>query len=384
MACTPVATLLLGEVPGRLRVKNDGNVEVAWSPDSRTVACTGMLDFSTPVVELWDVDDSQRCKRRFTGHTQPLLAVAFSPDGSCIASGGYGHVHSGASDGKVRLWDVATGTVRAPLESVTENHAASCVRAIAFSRDGKLLAVAARSFIQLWQTEAPHALQQSWRVLDGGCHCGVQAVCWSPDGALLACATDNGLVKLWETTAFACTSTFTASDAGKHALIACICFSPCGAKLATSGYDYTAKIWDLATTACLATFGHRNWVVSCCWSPSGGMLATCDYSDNTITLWDPKTLAVKGTLRGHTTSVFSLAWSPDSAFLASGSRNNIVKLWPMIWSTALHRRFSATTQRRVLVAVRCLTRKGIRQSRLGVDGCHHILQSILRQAFSLD
>lgn len=55
----------------------------------------------------------------------------------------------------------------------------------------------------------------------------------------------------------------------------------------------------------------------------------------------------------------------------------------MIWSTDLHRRFSATTRRRVLVAVRCLRRKGISQSRLGVDGCHSILVSIVRQAFSL-
>jgi WD40 repeat protein len=55
------------------------------------------------------------------GHSDPVMSVAFSPDGQLVASGSYG--------GTVKLWDVATGAVLETLE------VEGCVSRLSFSSD---------------------------------------------------------------------------------------------------------------------------------------------------------------------------------------------------------------------------------------------------------
>ena len=116
----------------------DDVLSVAFSPDGTTLA-SGL--YST--VELWDVETHTNIAT-LKGHRGDVLSVAFSPDGTTLAS-------TGLRDKTVKLWDVETHTNIATLEGHTDG-----VLSVAFSPDGTLLASGSRrneSTVKLWDVE---------------------------------------------------------------------------------------------------------------------------------------------------------------------------------------------------------------------------------------
>src|SRR5262249_49243826 len=92
-------------------------------------------------VRLWDAATGAE-QGVLQGHADGVVALAFSPDGRTLASG---DMH-----GAVKVWDVATRTERASLETTGDKAFLSEVPALAFAPDGRTLAVAAGRDVQLW------------------------------------------------------------------------------------------------------------------------------------------------------------------------------------------------------------------------------------------
>src|SRR5579872_4245298 len=86
--------------------------------------------------------------------------------------------------------------------------------------------------------------------------------------------------------------------------------------------------WPLSTSPRLrATLkGHMTTVFSVAFSPDGKTQASGS-RDNTIKLWDVATGKEQATLQGHTGGVFCVAFSPDGKTLASGSFDNTIEFW---------------------------------------------------------
>lgn len=129
-----------------------------------------------------------------------------------------------------------------------------------------------------------------------------------------------------------------AAISGHGEAILATSFSPVSsAAMVTGSGDSTARIWDCDTGTPMHTLkGHTSWVLAVSYSPNGAIIATGSM-DNTVRLWDAKKgQALGGPLKGHTKWITSLAWEPyhvqesGRPRLASASKDSTVRLWDVV------------------------------------------------------
>jgi WD40 repeat protein len=331
---------------------------VAYSPDGQTVA-SGSRDST---IKLWNVNTGNLLQT-LTGHSNWVNSVAYSPDGQTLASA--------SDDNTIKLWNVNTGNLLQTLKG----HSYS-VTSVAYSPDGQTLASGSSDkTIKLWNVNTGKLLQ----TLEGHSN-GVKSVAYSPDGQTLA-SVDDKTIKLWDIKTGNLLQNVT--NRSFMSFFTSVAYSPDGQTVAIGSYDKTIKIWQVVASinkapiqqnpfkntkliklliaailgligtqiygyALYGVFpinpisiianlssgislektltGHSSFVYSVAYSPDGQTLASGS-RDNTIKLWDVKTGNLLQTLEGHSSFVYSVAYSPDGQTLASGSFDKTIKLW---------------------------------------------------------
>jgi transcriptional regulator with XRE-family HTH domain/energy-coupling factor transporter ATP-binding protein EcfA2 len=253
---------------------------------------------------------ASRVELTLRGHTDWVEGVAFSPDGTRLATSSH--------DGTAKVWDAATGQELISLSTDANN------TNIAFSPDGTRLAAPSALELGAELGWAPSTVGTAkvWDVATAkelltlrGHTDWVSGVAFSPDGTRLATASDDRTAKVWD----AATGEQLLTLTGHTASVYRVAFNPDGTRLATASNDGTAKLWDAMTGQELRTFaGHTGWVNSVAISPDGSRLATAS-SDRTAIIWDVATGKELLILRGHLDGVASVAFSPDGTRLATTS-----------------------------------------------------------------
>ena len=126
-----------------------------------------------------------------------------------------------------------------------------------------------------------------------------------------------------------------ASITGHGEPILCVAFPPdTSSRMVSGSGDGTARIWDSDTGTPFKTLkGHTSWVLCVSYSPDGELLATGSM-DSTVRIWSAKTGDhIAGPLKGHGKWITSIAWepyhlsAPGRPRLASSSKDGTVRVW---------------------------------------------------------
>ncbi|MBE7472471.1 MAG: AAA-like domain-containing protein [Anaerolineales bacterium] len=172
---------------------NDIVQSVSFSPDGDTLASTG----GGNTIILWDMKEENkglRLSQPLIGHSGNIESLAFSPDGKTLASG-----DSDFLDGTIFLWDVSNWQSPHQLGQKLTNHTGSVK--LTFRPNSQVLASADchdDGVIILWNLinrEMPEIFYQT-PIGKAGC---VRSMAFSPNGRLLASGSDNAII-LWEVT----------------------------------------------------------------------------------------------------------------------------------------------------------------------------------------
>jgi eukaryotic-like serine/threonine-protein kinase len=276
-------------------------VAVAWSPDGQRLA-SGSWDGT---VQVWDAFTGDHAVV-YRGQGAAVNAIAWSPDGTRIASAG--------GDGRVHVWDTATGS-----DLVTYSGHAASVTSVAWSPDGARIASGSwDGTVQVWDPDSGRTLL----VYQG--HTGnVNAVAWSPDGARVVSASSDGTAQVWDATTGAHLVTFS----GHTNIVWTVAWSPDGARIASGSWDGTVQVWDAASGEPIATADrHSGPVLAVAWSPSGQRLAFAGADAQRVQLWAVGAPSIASLSPSHLGSIQAIAWSPDGSAIASAGSDRTVQV----------------------------------------------------------
>jgi WD40 repeat protein len=332
---TRVGIALIDLQHGKVRSLLSGHtqqvVAVAFSADGQRLASTGW----DRTVRIWDLETGAQ-ERSLLGHAEMVNSVGFALSDSRVITSGSG--------GAIRYWNPHHPLTQVPLQ------AGSVVFGIAVLSGppgtGGCVAASTLGRLQCWDLTDGYtdgsprlpALQPAPLTLGAISPDRALIAAFGPDSSVLTCQSEGQT--LW---------TATGMDGFRSSLI----FSPDSSTLATVGKEGLLRLWDARTGAPLGSFERRCREASpACFSPDSSQVALA--AGNEIFILEGGSARLLARLRDperQPKEYSCVTFSPDGGLVATGDSDGIATIWdaatyrplrrlggmkPMVWSLAFN------------------------------------------------
>jgi len=346
---------IIDEAEMVLNGHNDPVYGVAFHPQELDMVATAGGD---DVGGVWSLSTGERTQT-LSGHTDTVNLVAWSGDGSYLATG--------SLDGTVRVWEVAKGFalvnhLQGPGEDILW---------MQWHPKGNIL-LAGSQDCTAWMWSVPKGKEmQCFAGHSGPVLCGG----FTPDGKHVVTGSEDGTMKVWSPKTGSAKNTFRDQPAGKEGGmefhqepvlcldihpdnkqcvtggadgqvilsnivtgqvvhryeghedgIEAVAFCPSMAVVASGSLDGTVRVWDMTTNSQRAVCGHKSGVTILKWHPSLPVFFSASL-DRTVQVNDARDGVVLHRLTGHTDTVLDVALSPKCDVLLSGGDDNTARLF---------------------------------------------------------
>jgi WD40 repeat protein len=274
---------------------------IAYSPNGRFLAVA-----NEKVIQIYDPRLTEslrpRLSRTLTGHGAQILGIAFSDSNTLV---------SVSLDQTAKIWDDATGKM---LHSV-EIQFAKQIQFVLAPGHSSLAADSSFGKVRLWNYQTGEILK-TFEPNDSL----ASALAFTPNGKSLVIGTEKGVLRVMDVATWTVARAIDL-DSPIHSLAA-------SAEHAIVGYsDGTIAVLDFGDQTSIPEVRKQSGAINALAFSAKGDLFASGSADDTVNLWDSKTLKPLCSLQGHEAPVVAVVFSPDGQNIASLDAKGVLHTW---------------------------------------------------------